>query len=354
MTHCTIDFHQLAVDIKHWGQELGFQQVGIADTNLKEAESHLLAWLKKKFHGEMSYMEKHGTKRSRPEELLPDTLRIISVRLDYLPPDISMTKMLQDKSKAYIAGYALGRDYHKVFKKRLQLLANKINEQVGSLSYRAFVDSAPVLEKAIAEKAGLGWIGKNTLLINNKAGSWFFLGEIYVNIPLPEDKPTTKHCGSCTACIDICPTKAIVGPYQLDARKCISYLTIESKSAIPLELRSLIGNRIFGCDDCQFICPWNKFAKVSTVTDFKPREHLTHATLIDLFNWSESSFNQKTEGSAIRRTGYEGWLRNIAVALGNAPYSPDIISALQNKQNDSSELVREHIAWGLDQQALKI
>lgn len=353
MTHCTIDFNQLAVDIKRFGQELGFQQVGISDTNLKEAESHLLTWLKKKFHGEMSYMEKHGTKRSRPEELLPDTLRIISVRLDYLPPDISMTKMLQDKRKAYIAGYALGRDYHKVFKKKLQQLANKINEQVSNLSYRAFVDSAPVLEKAIAEKAGLGWIGKNTLLINSKAGSWFFLGEIYVNIPLPEDKPTTKHCGSCTACIDICPTKAIVGPYQLDARKCISYLTIESKSSIPLELRSLIGNRIFGCDDCQFICPWNKFAKVSTVTDFKPREHLTNAALIDLFNWSESSFNQKTEGSAIRRTGYEGWLRNIAVALGNAPYSLENIFALQQKQSYSSELVNEHIVWALEQQALK-
>jgi epoxyqueuosine reductase len=349
MTHSNPDLQQLAVNIKKWGKELGFADVAITDTHLHEAEQHLNNWLAKNFHGEMTYMERHGTKRSRPAQLVPQTVRIISVRMDYLPADINMVKKLQESEKAYISIYALGRDYHKVLKKRLKQLAEKINEVVSQFNYRAFVDSAPVLEKAIAEKAGLGWIGKNTLVINQKAGSWFFLGEIYVNIPLPIDSPATNHCGSCSACIDICPTKAIVGPYQLDARLCISYLTIESKSAIPIELRKQIGNRIFGCDDCQLICPWNKFAKFSEEDDFKPRTHFKEATLTTLFAWSETEFNEYTQGSAIRRTGYIGWLRNIAVALGNAVTSPQIIASLQSRRHHESALVQEHVEWALAQ-----
>lgn len=345
----SIDFNQLAVDIKLWGRELGFQQVGITDTQLEEAESHLDHWLAREFHGEMNYMEKHGSKRTKPAELVPGTLRIISIRMDYLAANSMLASQLSDKSVGYIAGYALGRDYHKVLKKRLMLLANKINQRISSLHYRAFVDSAPVMEKALAEKAGLGWIGKNTLLINKKAGSWFFLGELYINLPLPIDQQATPHCGSCTACIQICPTQAIIAPYQLDARKCISYLTIESKSAIPLALRPLIGNRIFGCDDCQLICPWNKFAKFTQETDFNPRTHLSAAKLTTLFSWSEEEFNQYTQGSAIRRAGYEGWLRNIAVALGNAIPSADIIQALKSRLNYPSDLVYEHVTWALAQ-----
>jgi epoxyqueuosine reductase len=347
MTHCTTDYNQLALDIKRWGQELGFQQVGISDVNLKEAEGHLNRWLKNNYHGKMSYMELHGSKRSRPHELLPETLRIISVRMNYLPMETSLLETLRDQQKAYISRYALGRDYHKFVKKRLLALAKKINEAINHFHYRTFVDSAPVLEKAIAEKAGLGWIGKNTLIINKAAGSWFFLGEIYANIPLPVDSPSSNHCGSCTACLDICPTKAFVGPYQLDARRCISYLTIELKTAIPLELRPLIGNRIFGCDDCQIVCPWNKFARYTTEDDFKPRANLATASLIDLFSWSEDQFNKLTEGSAIRRTGYEGWLRNIAVALGNAPTTPEVIDALKQRLLHPSSLVREHVEWAL-------
>lgn len=339
----------LVNEIKTWGQALGFQQVGITDTDLTQYEARFLAWLAKGFHGSMDYMEKHGEKRFKPHALIPNTLRIISVRMDYLPPEASLVSVLQNKKKAYISRYALGRDYHRLMRKRLTLLAQKISERIGPFGYRAFCDSAPVLEKAIAEKAGLGWIGKHTNLINSKAGSWFFLGEIYTDLPLPTDNANTKsHCGSCTACIDICPTQAIIGPYQLDARRCISYLTIENRGAIPIEFRPLMGNRIYGCDDCQLVCPWNKFAKLTQETDFLPRKYLEAPDLIELFTWSETDFLTRTEGSAIRRIGYECWLRNIAVALGNAPYDDDILEALRARENHASSLVREHVAWAIE------
>jgi epoxyqueuosine reductase len=342
---------ELAQNIKVWGKTLGFQQVGITDTDLSHYEQRFLDWLAAGMHGEMDYMQKHGTKRSRPADLLPGTIRIISVRLDYMPPDTRTMEVLQDENKAYISRYALGRDYHTLMRKRLQQLADKISCAAGPFGFRAFCDSAPVLEKSIAEKAGLGWIGKHTNVINSKAGSWFFLGEIYTDLPLPIDPPiTTSHCGSCTACIDICPTQAIVGPYQLDARRCISYLTIELRGAIPLEFRPLMGNRIYGCDDCQLCCPWNKFAKFTNETDFHPRTNLHTPELIDLFAWTETEFLKRTEGSAIRRIGYECWLRNIAVALGNAPHSAAVIQALKTRANHPSALVQEHVAWALQQQ----
>jgi len=337
--------------IKTWGQELGFQQIGITDTDLSKYEPAFHAWLAKGFHGSMSYMEKHGNKRYQPAALIPNTVRIISVRMNYLPPDTSLVEVLKDKNKGYISRYALGRDYHRVLRQRLEQLTVKIREEIGAFGYRVFCDSAPVLEKALAEKAGLGWIGKHTNIINSKAGSWFFLGEIYTDLPLTTDAPITKsHCGSCTACITICPTQAIVGPYQLDARRCISYLTIESKAAIPLEFRPLIGNRIYGCDDCQLVCPWNKFAKYTTETDFHPRHQLHVPQLIDLFAWSEADFLRYTEGSAIRRIGHISWLRNIAVALGNAPSNHLIVQALQARLTHPSSLVQEHVQWALEQQ----
>jgi epoxyqueuosine reductase len=341
---------QLAIDIKQWGRELGFQQVGITDTDLSQAEQRLTEWLDKNYHGEMEYMQRHGTKRTVPSELVPGTLRVISVRMDYLPPDAKIVENLKNKNQAYIARYAWGRDYHKVIRKRLHLLAEKISGVVGEFGYRAFVDSAPVMEKPLAEKAGLGWMGKHTVLINSKAGSWFFLGELYTDLPLPMDKPASNHCGSCSACMDICPTRAIVAPFQLDARRCIAYLTIEFRGSIPEEFRDLIGNRIFGCDDCQLICPWNKFAQPTGETDFKPRHGFDSQSLIDLFAWTEEEFLKRTEGSAIRRTGYEGWLRNIAIGLGNAPYSPEIVSALTSRLDHASELVREHVQWALKKQ----
>lgn len=347
--HLNINFIQLAQDIKQWGRELGFQQVGITDTHLPEAEARLQEWLAKGYHGEMQYMEKHGLKRTRPDELVPGTLRVISVRMDYLPPDPHILESLQDPNQGYIARYALGRDYHKTIKKRLNQLAEKITENIGQFGYRAFVDSAPVMEKPLGEKAGLGWIGKNTNLINSKAGSWFFLGELYTDLPLPMDAPATNHCGSCRACLDICPTQAFVGPYQLDARRCIAYLTIEFRGVIPEEFRKMIGNRIFGCDDCQFICPWNKFARATQEGDFKPRHGLDSQQLVDLFAWSEVEFLEKTLGSAIRRIGYECWLRNIAIGLGNAPSSPSIVAALEARLNDDSQLVQEHVRWALQQ-----
>jgi len=325
----TLDTHQLSLQIKQWGKDLGFQQVGITDTHLTEAENHLKAWLAKKYHANMTYMEQHLEKRTHPEKLIPGTLRIISCRINYLPPNTRMLKTLQNKRKAYISRYALGRDYHKKIRKSLQTLAEKITDVVGPFGYRAFSDSAPVLEKAIAEKAGLGWIGKHTVLINREAGSWFFLGELYTDLPLPLDTQTENHCGTCTACLDICPTKAIVAPYTLDASRCISYLTIENKGPIPEPLRRAIGNRIFGCDDCQLICPWNKFAKFTDEKDFHPRHHLDNRTLVELFNWTEAEFEQRTRGSAIRRAGYTGWRRNLAVALGNAPKDPDIQATLK-------------------------
>lgn len=342
------DFTKLAADIKRWGQALGFQQVGIADTRLEEAEVHLMTWLDAGHHGEMEYMARHGSKRSRPEALQPGTLRIISARMDYLPPSgADPESVLADASLGYISRYALGRDYHKVLRNRLQKLAQRIGEAAGPFNYRAFADSAPVLEKALAQKAGLGWIGKHTNLINQHAGSWFFLGELYTDLPLPVDAPAHNHCGTCRACIDVCPTQAIIGPYLLDARRCISYLTIELRGPIPVEFRPLIGNRIYGCDDCQLFCPWNRFARPTGERDFSPRADLDAPQLVELFAWSEEEFLQRTEGSAIRRIGYECWLRNIAVALGNAPSAPSITAALQARADHASGLVREHVQWAL-------
>jgi len=343
----------LLTQLKHWGLTLGFQQIGVTNVDLSHYEPRMLEWLQKGFHGEMDYMEKHGTKRSRPQELLPGTIRIISARMDYLPPDTSIVDVLNNPNQGFISRYALGRDYHKLMRKRLTLLAEKISNAIGQFGYRAFTDSAPIMEKAIAEKAGLGWIGKHTNVINKKAGSWFFLGEIYTDLPLPIDEPITQsHCGSCTACIDVCPTQAIVGPYQLDARRCISYLTIELQGSIPIEFRALMGNRIYGCDDCQLVCPWNKFAKFTAEKDFHPRHQLATPELIDLFAWTEVEFLRKTEGSAIRRIGHESWLRNIAVALGNAPKNPAILQALQTRLTHPSAIVREHVEWALSQHTL--
>ncbi|WP_043692617.1 tRNA epoxyqueuosine(34) reductase QueG [Luteibacter sp. 9133] len=340
------DYAALATDIKRWARELGFADVGIAGTDLGHDEAYLERWLADGHHGEMDYMARHGTRRSRPAELEPGTLRVVSVRMDYIPPGTANAwDVIHDGEKAYVARYALGRDYHKVMRNRLQKLAAKIGERIGDFGYRAYVDSAPVLEKALARNAGLGWIGKHTVLINKRAGSYFFLGELYTDLPLPVDEPASAHCGSCRRCIDICPTQAIVAPYRLDARKCISYLTIELKGSIPEELRAPIGNRVFGCDDCQLICPWNKFAQEATEPDFAPRHSLDGPRLIDLFAWSEQEFLSRTEGMAIRRTGYEGWLRNLAVGLGNAPTSREVVEALEARADDASAIVREHVAW---------
>jgi len=346
------DFKQLANDIKSWGAELGFQQVGITDIDLESYKPHLKSWLAKNFHGEMGYMARNSEMRCHPEQLVPGTLRVICLRMDYACSKENSFIPIENSNKAYVSRYARGRDYHKLLRKRLQTLAEKIESVAGPSGYRAFVDSAPVLERALAEKAGLGWIGKNTMLINKQAGSWFFLAELFTDLPLPTDQPEQDHCGSCRACLDICPTQAFIKPNLLDATKCISYLTIESKSAIPVELRDKIGNRIFGCDDCQLVCPWNKFTRLTEEDDFSPRHSLDNADLIDLFNWSEHDFMVKTQGSAIRRTGYEGWLRNLAVALGNATSSPEIITALVSKENHPSALVREHVNWALEKQRL--
>ncbi len=349
----------LALQIKQWGQELGFQQVGITDTDLSAAEGHLDHWLANNFHGEMDYMQRHGLKRSRPALLHEGTVRVISVRMDYQSESAAaMNRSLADPTSAYVSRYALGRDYHKMMRNRLQKLADKIQAEAALFSQnpvfnsgmRAFVDSAPVLEKALAEKAGLGWIGKHSNVINRKAGSWFFLGEIFIDLPLPIDNPASAHCGVCTACLDICPTQAIVAPYQVDARRCVSYLTIELHGSIPEEFRPLIGNRIYGCDDCQIICPWNRFAKITAEAEFNPRQQLNTQQLLDVFAWSEETFLTKTEGSAIRRIGHDRWLRNIAVALGNAPASPGIIEALKPVLTHDSEMVREHVQWALNQQ----
>jgi epoxyqueuosine reductase len=345
-----IDFARLSRDIKQWGRELGFQDVGISDTDLGNDEAHLLSWLGDSFHGDMDYMQRHGSKRSRPAELVPGTLRIISVRMDYWPEQASAAQpVLDDPLQAYLSRYALGRDYHKVLRNRLQKLALRIEQQVGPFGYRAFTDSAPVLEKAIAQKAGLGWIGKHTNLIDRDGGSWFFLGELFTDLPLQIDPPAQAHCGTCSSCIDICPTRAIVAPWRLDARRCISYLTIELRGAIPEPLRKLIGNRIYGCDDCQLVCPWNRFAAAAASDDFQPRYGLDSASLITLFGWSEAQFLHYMEGSPIRRIGHTCWLRNIAVALGNAPASEPVITALQTRSAHPSALVREHVEWALRQ-----
>lgn len=343
-----IDYPALARDIKSWAREFGFAHAGVSDIELSAAETHLLNWLEAGYHGAMDYMQRHGSKRSRPAELVPGTLRVISVRMNYWPEDSAEAwGVLRDTRLGYVSRYALGRDYHTVIRKRLQHLARRIESVAGPFGYRVFSDSAPVLEKPLAEKAGLGWIGKHTNLIHDKSGSWFFLGEIYTDLPLPVDTPATNHCGTCHACIDACPTQAIIGPYQLDARRCISYLTIEYRGSIPEELRPLMGNRIYGCDDCQLVCPWNKFTQPSTEVDFKVRNGLDAATLVELFAWSEEEFQKRTEGSAIRRIGYECWLRNIAVALGNALPTPEVIAALRARSDDRHPLVREHTSWAL-------
>ncbi|WP_078120643.1 tRNA epoxyqueuosine(34) reductase QueG [Thiosocius teredinicola] len=355
MTECSdIDLPALATQIKQWGKELGFQQVGITDTHLDEAEGHLHRWLANGFHGDMDYMQRHGSKRIRPAELVPGTMRVISVRMDYLPNEPDPRAILDDPVQAFISRYALGRDYHKVLRNRLQKLAHKIEAHVGPFGYRAFVDSAPVMEKALAEKAGLGWIGKHSNLINRDAGSWFFLGELYTDLPLPTDAAGEAHCGTCQACIDVCPTQAIVAPYQVDARRCISYLTIELDGAIPLALRRGIGNRIYGCDDCQQVCPWNRFASPTDEGDFRPRHGLDRTDLLTLFAWDEAAFMRHTEGSAIRRIGYHRWSRNIAVALGNADFDPGIVSALERRlEYETQPMVCEHLRWALDQQRAK-
>jgi epoxyqueuosine reductase len=345
-----LDYKNVAEQIRAWSKELGFDALGISDPDLKKHEAHLQRWLDGGLHGEMEYMERHGKKRARPSELVPGTIRVISVRMNYLPPGAtSPGKILGDGNLGYISRYALGRDYHKLMRNRLQKLAHRIEELVGPFEYRAFVDSAPVLEKALAEKSGLGWIGKHSNLLSREAGSWFFLGELFTTLPLPVDKPVTDHCGSCTACIDICPTQAIIAPYQVDARRCISYLTIELRGAIPVEFRTQIGNRIYGCDDCQLVCPWNRFAQTAELNDFSARHGLDAPGLMELFNWDEQTFLRNMEGSAIRRIGYDCWLRNIAVALGNAPGSPKIIQALENRLPELSPMVQEHVHWALDQ-----
>ncbi len=346
------DFTSLAASIKRWGMELGFQQVGITGVELPEDERRLLAWLEAGRHGEMDYMRRHGTLRSRPDELLPGTLRVISARMDYWPGEAGPVKqLLEQPDRAYIARYALGRDYHKVLRGKLQKLADRIQHETGPFGYRAFTDSAPVLEKPLARDAGLGWIGKHTNLINKDAGSWFFLGELFTDLPLPKDSPASDHCGSCSTCMDVCPTAAIVAPYQLDARRCIAYLTIEYKGSIPEEFRKPMGNRVFGCDDCQLFCPWNKFATVAAEKDFAPRQGLDGPMLAELFGWSEEEFLKRTEGSALRRVGYECWLRNIAVGLGNAPTSDEVVRALKQRESHASELLREHVQWALSQHA---
>jgi len=348
---------ELADHIKQWGSELGFQQTGITDTGLEVHEQHLERWLADGFHGSMAYMERHGRRRSRPADLVPGTVRVISARMDYLSEAARpAAELLEQPGSALISRYALGRDYHKLLRQRLQRLASRIADEIGPFGYRVFVDSAPVLEKALAEKAGLGWIGKHSNLLNRQAGSWFFLGEIYTDLPLPLDRPAENHCGDCVRCLQACPTGAIVAPYRVDARRCISYLTIELRSSIPEELRPLLGNRIYGCDDCQLVCPWNRFAHLSAEADFAPRHGLDSASLLQLFAWTEREFLQRTEGSAIRRTGYTGWLRNIAVALGNSN-PPDaaaraaVMEALRTRREHPSELVREHVEWALQRLA---
>ncbi len=338
----------LAIQIKAWASELGFAGTTIADIDLQHYKPLLDSWLRNHFHGEMHYMEQHADLRVHPQTLVPETLRVICVRMDYAQTRHNSLQDLNPPENAYVSRYARGRDYHKLIRKRLQKLADRISETTGPFGYRAFVDSAPVLERALAEKSGMGWIGKNTMLINEKAGSWFFLGELFTDLPLPVDAPGGSHCGSCTACLDVCPTQAFVGPNVLDARRCISYLTIELRSAIPVDLRPLMGNRVFGCDDCQLVCPWNKFTHPSREQDFSPRHRLDAISLVECFQWSEEEFLRYTEGSAIRRIGYECWLRNLAVGLGNAPRSETIVAALQARRSHPSALVREHVEWALE------
>jgi epoxyqueuosine reductase len=354
-----LNFGELAQRIKRWGAELGFQRVGIADCELDDAEARLAEWLARGWHGDMDYMAAHGAKRARPAALVPGTLRVISARMNYVPVAArAAADVLDDPGAAYVSRYALGRDYHKVLRRRLQRLADRITAEIGPFRYRAFTDSAPVMEVALAEKAGLGWRGKHTLLLDRAVGSYFFLGEIYTDLPLPVDAPTGAHCGSCAQCMSACPTGAIVAPYELDARRCISYLTIEHKGSIPEPLRPLIGNRVYGCDDCQLACPWNRFAQASAEADFSVRNGLDSATLVELFAWSEAEFHERLAGSAIHRIGYERWLRNLAVGMGNALRRLDdseparaIVEALERRRDDAPALVREHVAWALAQRS---
>lgn len=346
----SINYQQLADDIKRWGAELGFQKVGITDLDLSKHEATLQQWLDKGYHGEMSFMERHGMLRARPAELHPGSVRAISVRMNYLPVEAGFAKTLKDGSKGYISRYALGRDYHKLMRKRLKQLGDRIQSEFDGTDFRPFVDSAPIMERPLAEKAGLGWTGKHTLILDRDSGSWFFLGELLINLPLPVDEPVEEGCGSCTACMTICPTQAIVAPYELDARRCISYLTIELRGAIPEEFRPLIGNRIYGCDDCQLICPWNRYAQLTDENDFSPRQELHSPQLLELWTWTEQQFLDNLQGSPIRRIGYECWLRNLAVALGNAPSDAAIIEALENKTEGVTDMVREHIDWALERQ----
>ena len=348
-----IDYDTLASNIKVWAKDLGFNDVGISDLDLTSQEPALLKWLENNYHGDMAYMAKHGLSRARAADIQPGAIRAISARMDYLPTSAKFSKILKKTDHAYISRYALGRDYHKLMRKRLKQLGDKIAEHCEDFNFRPFVDSAPILERPLAEKAGLGWVGKHSLLLNKQAGSWFFLGELLVDIPLPIDTKPSNECGKCVACIKICPTQAIVEPYVVDARRCISYLTIELRTAIPEEFRPLMGNRIYGCDDCQLICPWNKFAQLSVEDDFQARENLDDIHLLELYGWDEKSFLRKTEGSPIRRIGFECWQRNISVALGNARYSVEIVKALTEKLSSSSDMVIEHIEWALTQQAFK-
>jgi epoxyqueuosine reductase len=350
-----VDLAPLKRRIRAWGAELGFAQIGVADVELGDAEARLFDWLSKGFHGDMRYLERHGTRRSRPAELVPGTLRVISARLDYWPADtVDSETLLADGNRAYVSRYALGRDYHKILRGRLQKLVDHIEQEIGTFHYRVFTDSAPVMEVELAAKAGLGWRGKHTLLLNREAGSWFFLGEVYTDLPLPTDDAQSEHCGTCQRCIDVCPTRAIVAPYELDARRCISYLTIEHAGSIPEELRPLMGNRVYGCDDCQLVCPWNRFAQVSELDDFRARHRLDRAALLELFKWSAEEFERKLAGSAIRRIGYQRWLRNLAVALGNAPGDRGILQALEARREHSSAIVREHVAWAIAQHRRKL
>ncbi|MCU5773615.1 tRNA epoxyqueuosine(34) reductase QueG [Erwiniaceae bacterium BAC15a-03b] len=351
MSH-PLDLHQLAQDIKQWGLSLGFQQVGICDTDLTAEEPRLQAWLDKQYHGEMDWMARHGMMRARPHELLPGTLRVISVRMNYLPAKAAFASTLKNPRMGYVSRYALGRDYHKVLRNRLKKLGDMIRERCGDTQYRPFVDSAPILERPLAAKAGLGWTGKHSLILNREAGSWFFLGELLIDIPLPVDQPQEENCGRCVACITTCPTGAIVEPYVVDARRCISYLTIELEGAIPEEFRPLIGNRIYGCDDCQLICPWNRYGQLTDEDDFSPRAILHAPPLTELFAWDETKFLRITEGSAIRRIGHLRWLRNVAVALGNAPWDNEIITLLESRLGENA-MLDEHIHWAISQQQNK-
>ncbi|WP_292756346.1 MULTISPECIES: tRNA epoxyqueuosine(34) reductase QueG [unclassified Methylophaga] len=340
----------LLEDMQIWARSLGFQQLGVSDIDLSAAEDQLQQWLARGFHGEMEFMQRHGSLRTHPEELVPGTIRVITARMDYWPETATDAwQVIGESELGFISRYALGRDYHKLIRKRLLRLSKRIEEAVGAMGYRVFTDSAPVMEKALAQKSGLGWIGKHTNVLNRQNGSYFFLGEIYTDLPLPLTEPVSDHCGSCTACIDICPTQAIVAPYELDARRCISYLTIELRGSIPVEFRPMMGNRIYGCDDCQLVCPWNKFAQMTTESAYLPREGLDAPQLVELFSWTEAEFLQRLEGSPIRRIGYECWLRNIAIALGNAKTSQKIVAALKGRLEHPSELVREHVQWALEQ-----